>query len=91
MGYQEPPDWYFQANEVFGNAYLKWRRPQEALAMYEIALKQYPRNGWVLYGITQALSQLGKKQSAKEAEKEYKVAWRLAEIAHPVMLFQREK
>jgi len=91
MGYHEPPDWYFQVNEVLGNAYLKWGRPQEALAMYEIALKQYPRNGWVLYGMTQALSQLGKKQRAKEVEKEYKVAWRLAEIPHPVMLFQREK
>ena len=87
MGYHEPPDWYFQLTEAMGDAYLKWAHPEKAVVTYEKALKQYPKNGWVLFGLAKSFRKLGNQQKAKEAELEYQKAWRYADIGSPVALF----
>ena len=87
MGYHEPPDWYFPVKEILGDAYLKWNHPAEAIAMYNQDLKQYPKNGWALYGISRALKKQGKNKEAEQVEREFKNAWRYADISVPVNLF----
>lgn len=87
MGYHEPPDWYFPVKEALGDAYLKWHHPQQAMAMYKEDLKQYPKNGWALFGLMQSLHQLGKQQEADQIDQEFKHAWRHADTPVPVSLF----
>ena len=88
MGYHEPPDWYFPVKEILGDAYLKWGRPKEAIAMYEADLKQYPQNAWALYGLSKGLRKIGNIQKANEVEAEFKTAWKYADIPVPFILFQ---
>ncbi len=87
MGYTEPPDWYFPVKEALGDAYLKWNHPKQAMEMYSQDLKQYPKNGWALFGLAKSLKLLGKKQEADHIDQEFKEAWKYADIPVPVSLF----
>lgn len=87
MGYHEPPDWYFPVKEALGDAYLKWNHPKQAMEMYEQDLKQYPKNGWALFGLSNSLRQLGKNQEADRVYDEFKEAWKYSDISSPVFLF----
>ena len=87
MGYHEPPDWYFPVKEALGEAYLKWHHPQQAVAMYQQDLSQYPKNGWALYGLAQGLRQLGKTQEADRVNAEFKEAWKYSDIPAPINIF----
>ena len=87
MGYHEPPDWYFPITEILGDAYLRWNHPKEALEMYEQDLKQYPKNGWALFGLAKSLRLLGKNQEADRVENEFKEAWKYSDISAPASLF----
>lgn len=86
MGYHEPPDWYFPVKEMLGDAYLKWNHPQQAVAMYRQDLKQYPKNGWALFGLAKSLRQLGKNQEADYVIQEFKEAWKYSDIVAPIAL-----
>lgn len=90
MGYHEPPDWYFPAKEALGDAYLHWNHPKQAINMYEQDLKQYPKNGWALFGLAKSLRQLGKNQAADHIENEFKEAWKYSDIPAPISLFSLE-
>src|SRR3990167_1706849 len=83
MGYHEPPDWYFPVKEILGDAYLKWNHPAKAVAMYNQDLKQYPKNGWALDGLAQALRKQGKNNAADQIEQQFKEAWKYADIPAP--------
>lgn len=85
MGYHEPPDWYFPVKEILGDAYLKWNHFGEAVAMYNEDLKQYPKNGWALYGLAQALRKQGKNDEADKVDQQFKDVWRYADIPAPVV------
>lgn len=87
MGYHEPPDWYFPVREALGYAYLKWGHPKEASIQFELDLKQYPSNGWALYGLATSYRQLGQTQKADELTKEFRRSWKYADIEVPVVLF----
>jgi tetratricopeptide (TPR) repeat protein len=89
MLYHEPPDWYFIVAQGLGDAYLKWGNPQAAKKMYEKSLRQYPHNGWSLYGLAKSLRQLGNTGKAAEVEEEFNVAWKNADIKAPIALFSR--
>lgn len=80
-------DWYFPVREALGDAYLKWGHPQDALAMYQHDLQQYPNNGWALYGMARSYRALGDKQKATQFDKQFKSAWQDADIDKPVILF----
>ncbi|KTC81358.1 tetratricopeptide repeat protein [Legionella brunensis] len=86
MRYHEPPDWYFPVKEMLADAYLKWGQPKKAVTLYEQALKQYPKNGWALFGLTKSLRQLGNTSKAEQTEKAFHAAWKYADIPTPVSL-----
>lgn len=86
MGYHEPPDWYFPVKEMLGDVYLKWNHPQEAIAMYKEDLKQYPQNGWALYGWSQALRKMGNIKQAEEIATAFKAAWKYADTPTPLQI-----
>lgn len=87
MGYHEPPDWYFPLKQMLGDAYLQWNLPTKAVIAYKADLKQYPNNGWSLFGLSKSYKRLGNIQEAKRVEKELNVAWQFADIPTPVSLF----
>lgn len=91
MGYHEPPDWYFPVKEMLGDAYLKWNHPKQAIEMYKQDLKQYPKNGWALFGLARSLRQLGKDQEADQVSQEFKEAWKYSDIPAPNLNFRAEK
>ncbi len=83
----EPPAWYFPLYEALGAAYLKWKHPAEAEAMFAKDLQRYPANGWALYGLAKSLRQLGQDGKAKQVEEAYREAWKYADISMPVLMF----
>jgi tetratricopeptide (TPR) repeat protein len=88
MGYHEPPDWYFPLKEIQADANLKWGHVKEAMALYNADLKQYPKNGWALYGLAEAFRQAGDNGKADQAESEFKEAWKYADAATPPQMFR---
>jgi tetratricopeptide (TPR) repeat protein len=88
MGYHEPPDWYFPLKEMQADANLKWGHVKKAIVLYNADLKQYPKNGWALYGMAEALRQSGDNEKADRAEREFKEAWKYADVATPPQMFR---
>jgi tetratricopeptide (TPR) repeat protein len=87
MGYHEPPDWYFPVKEALGNAYLKYGHPNDAKNMFEQVLKQYPKNGWALFGLALSLRKLGEEQKAAAVDEEFRLSWKYADIPAPMPMF----
>lgn len=87
MGYAEPPKWYFPIKQALGDAYLKWKKPDQAKAMYELDLAQYPENGWSLYGVEKSLRALGDNEKADLIHAQFEKAWQHADIPAPVAMF----
>ncbi|KTD20388.1 Putative Zn-dependent protease, contains TPR repeats [Legionella lansingensis] len=87
MHYHEPPDWYFPVTEMLADAYLKWSNPKKAVELYRQTLKQFPNNGWALFGLAKALRALGEDEEANKVDAEFKNAWKYADVASPIPLF----
>lgn len=85
FGYREPPPWYFPIGDGYAAALLKIGRPKEAESVYKLVLKQYPENGWSLYGLAKSQREQGKNQEADETEKRFIKAWSQADIKLPVL------
>jgi tetratricopeptide (TPR) repeat protein len=66
-GYMEPPYWYYPVRQTLGAVLLQAGRASEAVAAFEAALKQMPRNGWALWGLVQAKRASGQDTTAEEA------------------------
>jgi tetratricopeptide (TPR) repeat protein len=57
--YMEPPPWYLPPRLVLGAVLLDQGKAEEAAAAYRADLAQYPKNGWALFGLSQALAEQG--------------------------------
>lgn len=66
-GYMEPPYWSYPVRQTLGAVLLKAGRAGEAVAAFEAAPKQMPRNGWALWGLVQAKRAAGRDATAHEA------------------------
>ena len=51
-----------------------------AEAVYREDLKQYPQNGWSLFGLAQSLKAQGKLEEAAEVQKQFDAAWARADV-----------
>ena len=79
LPYAEPPLLYFPARQFLGAELLAQGRAAEAETVYREDLKQYPRNGWSLYGLEKCL----RAQNSIEFEKvhaQFKEAWSRADV-----------
>jgi tetratricopeptide (TPR) repeat protein len=81
LAYIEPPAWYYPVRQTLGAALLKQGKATEAEAVYRQDLKQYPKNGWSLFGLMKSLETQGKTQEMNEAKAEFEKAWSHADIA----------
>lgn len=59
VAYMEPPYWYYPVRQTLGAVLLEQGRAGEAIAAFEKALEEAPRNGWALWGLLQARTAAG--------------------------------
>ncbi len=50
-------------------------KPAEAEQVYRDDLKEFPKNGWALFGLHQSLIAQGKVAEAQEIKKQFDEAW----------------
>jgi tetratricopeptide (TPR) repeat protein len=80
LPYTEPPYWDFPTRGFLGAALLRAGRTEEAIEVYKADLKEWPRNGWSLFGLSQALDKAGRKGEAKAAKAQFRNAWKNADV-----------
>jgi tetratricopeptide (TPR) repeat protein len=80
LAYDEPQDWFFPTRHLLGAQLLKAGQAAAAEAVYRTDLERNPNNGWSLYGLELALTAQNKSAQAATAEREFKQAWRHADV-----------
>jgi tetratricopeptide (TPR) repeat protein len=80
MPYMEPPFWYYPVHESLGAALLKSGKPEEAEKSFREVLKHFPESGRALFGIEQSLRGQGKQGEARKIQRQFKKAWRYADV-----------
>jgi tetratricopeptide (TPR) repeat protein len=78
LPYTEPPFWYYPTRHTLGKALLTAGDAAGAEEVYRADLEQYPRNGWSLFGLVQALEAQGK--DASEIQERFDKIWAQADI-----------
>ena len=78
LPYTEPPFWYYPTRLSLGKAYLLSDQADEAEVVFEENLKRYPRNGWALYGLIQALETQNKDSSM--VQEQFDIIWQNADV-----------
>jgi len=78
--YMEPPPFYFPTRQALGAVLLEAGRPEDAARVYRQDLAQYPKNGWSLYGLSQALAAQRASKAASYAKKGYERAFAKADV-----------
>jgi hypothetical protein len=80
VNYTEPPAFYFPTRQALGAELLEAGRPADAEAVYRKDLAQYPKNGWSLFGLSQALRAQKKPAETRWAEQGFARAWERADV-----------
>lgn len=78
LPYTEPPFWYYPTRHSLGKSLLKAGDAARAEEVYRKDLEQYPRNGWALFGLIQALEAQGK--DASEIQDRFDKIWAQADV-----------
>lgn len=78
LPYTEPPFWYYPTRLTLGKALLESGQAAEAEQVYRQSLINYPKNGWAIYGLMQALEVQGVDSS--NVQKAFELAWQRADI-----------
>lgn len=75
LGYGEPPLWMQPTRHALGAVYQKAGQFAEAERVYREDLREWPRNGWSLFGLSRALEEQGKTSEAADVRKEFEQVW----------------
>ena len=80
LSYMEPPWWDFPVRQYLGAALLKANRAKAAERVYREDLKEWTRNGWSLFGLSEALKGQKRGREARAVEASFKKAWARADV-----------
>jgi tetratricopeptide (TPR) repeat protein len=80
LHYDEPPPWFMPVRQQLGAVLLAAGRAPEAEAAYREDLKQYPENGWSLYGLAKALRARKADAEAAQVEARFAKAWARSDV-----------
>ena len=80
LPYTEPPFWYYPTRQTLGHALIQTSQAAEAEAVYRQDLKNYPRNGWSLFGLARSLDMQGKTEEARQVRQRFDKMWANADI-----------
>ena len=81
LAYGEPPPWLYPVRHNPGAALLQLGRQAEAEAVYREDLRQYPHNGWGLFGLAESLRAQGRAAEAAALQPQIDSAWQNADFA----------
>ena len=81
LAYTEPPTWYYPARHSLGKALLAAGMPVEAERVYREDLRDFPENGWSLFGLARSLERQGRGAEAGEVAARFRAAWKDADVA----------
>ena len=86
--YTEPPDWPQSMRLYLGSALLRAGHYKEAQKVFERDLEWNQKNGWALFGLTQALRAQDQTVAAEARALQWQTAWESAdlELKEAVML-----
>ncbi len=73
LTYDEPPAWYYPVRESLGAELVRAGRAAEGEAVLREGLRRSPRNGYMLFGLLEALK--AQKKDTAEVQREFDVAW----------------
>ncbi len=80
LPYTEPPFWYYPTRQSLGAALVAGGKHAEAEAVFRKDLKQYPHNGWSMFGLAQSLTAQGKVEAAAKAQMHFETIWQFADV-----------
>ena len=80
LPYTEPPFWYYPTRQSLGAALLASDRADEAQAVFEADLEQYPMNGWSMFGLAEALRRQGDEAGAEQITARFETVWQFADV-----------
>ena len=80
LTYNEPPTWYYPIRHSLGVALLAANQAKEAERVYREDLERFPRNGWSLFGLAQALERQGNASDARRVRAEFESVWQEADV-----------
>jgi len=80
LNYDEPPTWFHPVRHNLGAVLIEAGEFFRAEIVYREDLKEFPENGWSLFGLYQALSFQNKFKEAEEVRKRFNEAWKYADI-----------
>jgi len=78
LPYTEPPFWYYPTRQSLGKALLAAGDPGGAEIVYKVDLDHYPRNGWSMYGLIQALE--AQDKDASSVREQFEKIWAQADV-----------
>src|SRR5690606_16667082 len=73
--YDEPPAWFYPVRQSLGAALLRAQRADEAEAVFREALAKHPRDGRLLYGLSESLAMQDRAAEAELVEGQFRAAW----------------
>ncbi len=80
LAYTEPPPWYMPMRQALGAVLLEAGRADHAEAAFREDLRDWPENGWSLFGLLQSLRAQGKTDEAERVQRRFLRAWSRADI-----------
>ena len=80
LPYMEPAFWIYPTRQTLGAALLKLGRAVEAETEFRADLDEFPRNGWSLFGLAEALKKQGKIDAAAMVEREFASEWEKSDV-----------
>jgi tetratricopeptide (TPR) repeat protein len=81
LPYTEPPFWYYPTRQSLGAALMAGGEHAEAELVFRKDLKQYPHNGWSMFGLSQSLTAQGKTEEAAKAMMHFEDIWQFADVS----------
>ncbi len=81
LNYNEPPDWFFSVRHQLGAVLLQAGNYNAAEKVYKEDLRIWPKNGWALMGLYDALYQQDKIGEARHIKAAFDKAWQYADVS----------
>ncbi len=80
LPYMEPSFWWYPTRQTLAAALLENGDAVGAEAEFRADLVEFPRNGWSLFGLLQALRAQKKTEAAALVEREFAAAWQKSDV-----------
>lgn len=80
LAYTEPPPWYMPMRQALGSVLLEAGEADHAEVAFREDLRNWPENGWSLFGLLESLRAQGKTAEAERVQRRFLRAWARADI-----------